>query len=170
MQKKGLKYLLIALVVLIWGLVIYRVVQGMGGDTPTGVAVRQPEKLKPVVVVDTFSLMANYPDPFVDQPDSVVDEPNPAKDPHRFPPGTLASPVGMPQGFNGPVFNISDLLYVGFIGNSSTRKRTAIIRYKGAEYTVKEMDKIEGIKILKIAAGAIQVSFDGERHTVNMDR
>src|SRR5688572_8436715 len=66
MNQKILRYGLIGGVTLVWGLIIYRVVDGLGDDdalpfvksavVKTDVLEKEPEK---------FTLIADYPDPFI---------------------------------------------------------------------------------------------------------
>jgi hypothetical protein len=162
-QKKGVKYVLIALVVLIWGLVVYRIVQGLdqGGAVPVTVAHEAPAA--PVTKVDTFSLVLNYPDPFLDQVDSVVEDPVEKR--------TNVPPTPFPAGGYGPppapAFNPSDVKYIGFIGNA--QRKTAMINYRGTETMVKERDRVGDITILRIASGFLVLTVKGTPYTIPIE-
>jgi len=173
MQKKGLKYLLISLVVIIWGLIVFRVAQGMGRDDALPLPVQQIVVLKPVDIQDTFSLMVDYPDPFKGQSDSIVEDPDEKGGGHNNRSGMPNTQPGLSSAFQGPpvpAFNPADLKYIGFIGTVNTKRKIAIITYKGTEYSVKEKDKVDLLKVLKIDPAFMIVSFKGDRQTINIER
>jgi hypothetical protein len=67
MKNKKLQYILIPVVLLVWGLIIYRVVDFTKQDDPIEpetISTIQPNQNKGTIQ-DTFSLYANYRDPFL---------------------------------------------------------------------------------------------------------
>ncbi|MFT4092621.1 MAG: hypothetical protein QM640_03190 [Niabella sp.] len=160
------KYILIALVVLIWGLIIYKVIKGLSGeDTPAPQTVYIP---KPKQQQDTaYNLLATaYPDPFNNDlaaEEAAVD--------------TLAAGKNMPppaQPYSSqlnamPAAPPPAIKYNGYIYNPVTRKKTALITYNGRTMAVGVAEKIdEKIKIIKIDDEQLTFSYNGKRISVNV--
>ena len=74
MKNKKLIYLMLALAVIIWGLVIWEVSPVVSGAGPQ--IVHEPVPPAPEVKPDTFELLLNYRDPFFEQPQSSGEKKN----------------------------------------------------------------------------------------------
>src|SRR5690349_14975588 len=72
MNQKPVKYLLIGGVALVWGLIIYRVVTGLSPDDNLP-ALNAPNTAATsyVPLSDSFTLIADYSDPFIPGSDTV---------------------------------------------------------------------------------------------------
>jgi hypothetical protein len=151
MNQKIVRYCLIAGVVLVWGLIIYRVIDGLSGDDTILPAALPPAKAALLAdKSDSFNLIADYPDPFLPVEDSAgartgvtsavttqVVAPPPAPLNNTRPPDPDAYKEGMIQ-------------YLGMISNPEKKIKVATVNIKGTEYLVKEGDKVMGIIIKKI--------------------
>ncbi len=140
----------------------------MSGGSTAPIKISQESMIHQELKVDTFSLMVNYPDPFLDQQDSLMDE---ALDPEQGKAKGLTQTPGLrPVNVSPPVvFNPGDLKYTGYIGNSNTKQRTGIVTYKGAEYMVRINDKVDLWKVVSIASKSLKVKADGQNYTINME-
>jgi hypothetical protein len=163
MNQKILKYGLIAAVALVWGLIIYRIVDGMGGDdgTPT-IKSANVTGAAYVAPADSFMLIADYPDPFipgVDTPESSLAVAT-----------TIAPPVVAPPPVvnNNPpaVKKENSVQYLGMIANPKRKLKVATININGKELLAKEKDKVEGYTVVKITADVIEMRYRGRKVTV----
>ncbi|MGN7787279.1 hypothetical protein ACTJIJ_22285 [Niabella sp. 22666] len=161
------KYVLIGLVVLIWGLIIYKVIAGLSGDdtvAPT-VSFKPPAKVN----ADTAYRLLNtaYPDPFANEnifdeieEDTVVSAGA----------GNAAAPVAM-QAYTPPpvVTQPPAIKYNGYIFNPGTKKKTALITYNGRSMVVSVADMLdEKTKVLKIDNQELVVTVKGERFVIGV--
>ncbi len=164
MKPKATKYVLIAGVVLIWGIVIYRVIKGLKRDNEFPVVNKRVAPFKYDAVKDSFILFANYPDPFLASVETDTAETNKI-------PSTAQNfsseiyqknhPVQRP-----PQIDINSIRYQGMIANPEKKKKVAFLTIAGKEYTVKENDKIEGLVIRKITIDKISVFANGKTEII----
>ncbi|MCD2424467.1 hypothetical protein LQ567_16930 [Niabella pedocola] len=165
-NNPNMKYLLIGLVALIWGLIIYKVIRGLSGDDPPPVAT----KIKPPQTADTLSAYqltaASYPDPFSNEliEEEVVTEtitPGGAKAPAGI---TPANPQPAPVMAAPPPPPPPAIKYSGYIYNPQTRKKMAMITVNGRGLSVSINEKIDDkTRVLDITDQKITVSFNGKR-------
>jgi len=163
MNQKRLRYALIGGVVLIWGLIIYRVINGLSSDEPVVATKKQISKINYDVASDSFILFANYPDPFIkDETDLTFVKDNiPTTSNQLTIPGTQ---------IDKPLFDFGIVEFRGMIVNPETKRKIAFISVKGREYTVKEGDEIEGLSVKKITATEILVSADGKSAPIHLKK
>lgn len=158
-----MKYLLVGLVALIWGLILYKVIRGLSDDDPPPVTT----KVKSPPATDTLStyslITAAYPDPFSNElivEEEVVEETLP----DGTPAGKVTNPQAAPIAALPPPAPPPAIKYSGYIYNPQTRKKTAMITVNGRTMTVGVHDKIDGqTKVVKISDEKITVSFDGKK-------
>jgi hypothetical protein len=145
MKPKISKYLLIAGVALVWGLIIYRVVSGFDNDGPAIPIQPITNSFEQVVKKDSFTLIADYPDPFLgDEEDilkSIAREVLPVISSEPQTPAPVTEPP-QPE-------DISFIQYKGMIVNSETKAKAAIVGIREAEYVLRENEQSADI-ILKI--------------------
>lgn len=164
MKQKSFKYVLITAVALVWGLIIYRVIKGLGGDDVSPIAVASVKKIDYTAPVDSFALMADYGDPF--QP-SLTEEEEPVSGMNTEAPVTTpALPVAPPP----PQFDFNTIQYHGMMSNPDSKKKIAILSISGKDYLVKEKEKIEGVTVRKITPDEIVVTVNGKTETVGKSR
>ena len=68
MKNKKITYLMLALAVTVWGIVAWKILPAISGTGPQ--IVHEPVPPAPEVKPDTFQLLLNYRDPFLEQPRS----------------------------------------------------------------------------------------------------
>ncbi|MCF3107886.1 hypothetical protein LL912_03760 [Niabella sp. CC-SYL272] len=160
-----MKYLLIGLVALIWGLIIYKVIRGLSGDDPPPVAT----KIKPLQTTDTLSTYqltaASYPDPFnnelVTEEEEITEVAVPGG--AKTATGVVANPQPAPV-IAAPPPPPPAIKYSGYIYNPQTKKKTAMISVNGRSMSVGVNEKIDDMtRVLYIADQKIIVSFNGRK-------
>lgn len=169
MNQKYVRYFLIAGVTVVWGLIIYRVVEGLSGDDDLLPVTMNTAKL-PVLAEkeEPYRLIADYPDPFLaggdDDTASAVVLTTAVSAPSSstiYPPVAPPPPPPDPDAYKEGMFQ-----YVGMISNPEKKIKIATVVIKGTELVVKEKDKVMGFVIGKIEAGKIVVSYRGKRMVI----
>ena len=160
MNQKTTKYFLIAGVIFVWGIIIYRVVKGLKKDNEFTVVKKRVTPYKYEPVKDSFILFANYSDPFLPLVEADKAENN------KIP--SIAQNFSNENYQNNhpvervPQIDINSIRYQGMIGNPEKKKKVAFLTIAGKEYTVKENDKIDGIVIRKITIDKISILANGK--------
>lgn len=157
-QKKKTIYILMPIVILVWGFVFYQL-YGYFFSTPS----YANTEVKTVINIDeikkdTFSIVADYRDPFLSQKrvqtvnHRVVTKTNGSKTKKKTPPTVLKWP---------------SIQYKGMIKNNNSEKRVAIVNIDGKERIVKEGTTLNELKVVKIEKETITVSFQDEKKTIS---
>jgi hypothetical protein len=153
MKNKKLTYFLIFIVLIVWGLIIYRVFVSVGGD----------DDLVPVATVkiikepyndyslpkDTTKLLLNYRDPF-----GLVK----FKDTVAIVAKTRTKTI-QPKPISP--FNWGFIHYAGYIRNSSSKKLIALVSINGKNEMLSEGDTKDRVKLIKNLRDSIKISFNG---------
>ena len=159
LKNKKAIYVLLPLVLLIWSLIIYRIVAGTSsGDSFSGTSnafsfALEQEK------ADTFSLVADYTDPFLDHlweyQEAGAQE---AEDP------VLEQTVVQSQ----PVYiNWPRVAFSGLVKNQKSNKQVVLVSISDRSHLMKVGDKIDGVSLQKVFADSIVVSYEKEVKTIS---
>ncbi|MFI5219067.1 MAG: hypothetical protein ACHQNT_06225 [Bacteroidia bacterium] len=153
MKNKKTVYILLPLAVLIWGIIIYKIILSL---SPDETAMSSEQFNLPAATSsnapDTFSIIANYRDPFLGKQASL----NPAPVKALVIKKTLP-PVSKPW---------PDIKYNGTMKNASSKKEFAFVQINGKEYIMKLNEEEDDIKLLKIFKDSAVVAFGKEKKTV----
>jgi hypothetical protein len=160
-QKKWMTYLLALLVVFIWGVILQRVLVQVNPEErfPALQNVNSPVKEKlPSMQPDTFSLLLDYPDPFLKGGKIVPEQVSTSIDPRPLPhSGSAGVPLvhdGLPVTQSAPADQIT---YLGFVQNPTSKKRIAIINYNSRETMLSEGESFGKIQLVHILDGAVKL-------------
>jgi len=153
MKNKKLTYVLAVAVLVVWGLIIYRVVAAAGSDNDDVPVVAAPIKKEPyndyAIPKDTTHLLLNYRDPF-----GLVKP----KDTIRISPAHNHKIAGIvPK----PVFNWGFIKYSGYMRNPGSKKLLAILTINGRSVNMAEGETIDKVKLLRNMGDSVKVSCDG---------
>lgn len=143
-----------AAVALVWGLIIYRIFGALGNEDGAGPETAVASKPLKSPVRDTFSLLANYSDPFLPA-DAVLQEIVIDSSTLISNPATVNTPATVTE----PPVDISFIRYGGMIANPEKKLRMAIINIHGNEQLVKENDVVQEVTIKKITAHKLTVTY-----------
>jgi hypothetical protein len=167
MRNKKLLYLLLPITAIVWGLVIYKIMQSL--DT-TGEENYDIAEIKPIetinVVPDTFNLLLNYRDPFLAYRPTVrrnvsatftMNKADLSISNFIKPPEKAAS-VSTTATNPWPVIE-----YHGLIENSQNKSKVAMIHIDNAVHLMLEGHTTSGIKLTKILPDSIQVEFNKQK-------
>lgn len=163
MKNKGVTYLLLAAVCLIWGIVIYRLISGMSDDETNNFAQPNEKFVDLDSVSETYSLIASYRDPFLGK--SFVSNANTA--PRKIVnvvKNTLPIPVIIPKSVI--YIDWSFIQYQGLISNKGKAKLIGLIKIKGEDHMVSVNSTINDVKITFLSKDSVGVIFQGQNRMI----
>lgn len=160
-NQKAVRYFLIAGVTVVWGLIIYRVADGLSGDdalpAPAMAAVHSSGIAAPAA---GYTLIADYPDPFIPGADST-------KTPAGVGPD-VAQTVAPASGFTAPpppdpdAYREGMVQYLGMMANPEKKLKIASLTIKGTDHLVREGETVMGFKVKKIEPGKVMLIYRGK--------
>ena len=166
MKNKKATYALGLAVLVVWGLILYRVFylgkensgQGFGNTAP----VYPKETLNDYSIPpDTAKLQLNYRDPFGGPP----------------PPDTARIPVAkIPSPLNRAVVPIKPpaqdwgfIRYSGFVKNPGSKRLVAMVNIRGKDLMMSEGETAEDVRLLKNLQDSIKVLYKGKPKTITIN-
>jgi Tfp pilus assembly protein PilP len=158
MKKKKVIYFLLPIIVLVWAFVFYQLF-GYFFSEPNYAKEHEMVKMNiDEIKADTFSIVANYRDPFLDAKKVV------SQSSHRGNSSSTKKKKTLPP--------VADKLwpvikYNGMIKNNDSERRVGIVSISGKEYLVKEGDVLDEVKVKKIEKDLIAVVFQKEQKTIS---
>lgn len=157
-QKKKIIYILMPIVILVWGFVFYQL-YGYFFSTPSYANTEEKTIINiDEIKKDTFSIVANYRDPFLSQKKIQTTNHQVAVKTNGLTTKKNSAPT---------VLKLPSIQYKGMIKNNNSEKRVAIVNIDGKERIVKEGTTLNELKVVKIEKETITVSFQDEQKTIN---
>jgi hypothetical protein len=160
MKKKTINYILGFVVLLVWGMIFYKVINAAwGGDDtiPATPAVHLKEKAYDDFAVkkDTTKLNLNYRDPFKLSVAHPIDT-------------TKRVAVVKAKIISIPVrIDWSFIKYPGYIANPTTKKIISILVINGRSAMLSEGETAENVKLLKNMRDSVKISFKNKVHYIS---
>ena len=154
MKNKSITYLLLAVVVAIWGGIFFKVFSSLASSEQP---VARTAKVGPIENIEerkpsVFTIRANYRDPFLGNrvDHSTGDKPVVVKVVKK-----KEEPKVAPD--------VSFIKYFGLIRNSGTQKKIGLISIHNQEFMIGDGEEISGVTCLKHYKDSIIISFQGIR-------
>lgn len=151
MKNKRAIYILVPLLISIWGIIAYQITSYGSPDNGSSfsgqLSVPKIENAK----ADTFSISANYRDPFLEKP---VVEKKPVVVVKKAKPEVKAS-LPWPK-----------ITYGGVIKNQKSSKQLYLVQVNGNDNIIREGDLIAEVQLAKAWKDSIQVVFQKERRVI----
>lgn len=160
MKSKKFTYVLMVCVAAVWGIIFYRVYMAVTEeDAPLAAApVAKAEYFKMVNHdEDAVTLNLNYRNPFSGGTEYFAEEKTPT---NPSPIKTTSAIPTMPMA--KPMINWSGISYNGFINNTATKQKLALLSINGKEAMLAEGQSANGLKLLKHAGDSVKVQYQGE--------
>jgi hypothetical protein len=163
MQKKGMTYILLAAVAMVWGLVFYRIFSSLGEEETW-----KPKSSNSFVadtsseISENFVLSLNYRDPFLSKPSFSVNysaiEPRssevvPKKTPAKAP---KVAPAVVQTDW-------SFLRYIGSVKNQSSGKQVALLNIHGIEKVLGVGESSNDVQVLEHSRDSVFVEYRSEK-------
>lgn len=156
MKNKKLKWLLIPLVLILWGIIGYQIYSGVKGE----VQVIQEPKAKPSVIAttqDTLSYVLNldYPDPFL-------------KNRKRINPSYTSSTNNAPSSPTKPKVKATvvlkplrwpSLTYKGQLEKKGSKTPMCIVEIDKTLFFMRKGEEQDGVKLLHVFTDSVQVAY-----------
>ncbi|RYJ42040.1 hypothetical protein [Flavobacterium beibuense] len=152
MKNKKNIYILLPIVLLIWGMVIYRLFSFTNPETDTTIA-SSTVRLKPLDIKerDTFSIDVNYRDPFLGK----MYRPESQKTLKTHSVKTIKEPIVWPA-----------VIYKGIVSESNGKKKVFMLSINGKTYFMTEKTTEEGVTLKKGNRSTIEVIYKGEKNEI----
>ena len=154
MKNKKLTYFLGFLVLIVWGIIIYRifdtVVTGTEDDfIPVQNVMEQKDFNDYSLPADTVHLLLNYKDPFrlTKQPDTVAKP--------------LAQLVAIRPLIPKPTFSWNFVKYSGYTQSAGSKKLLAVMSINGQSAILQEGETVAEVKLVKKYQDSVKVTFKG---------
>lgn len=164
MKNKKLTYLLGLAVLGVWGMIIYRLFNAVGGDDnqfyPTTIKRLPMAAFNDYTIPkDTTHLLLNYRDPFS----------SPKVEPTEIPINELVhKPIQTPVQ-SRPMINWSIVKYTGFIHNPGSKRLIAMMNINGKEMMLGEGETAEQVKLVKNLKDSVKVTYQGASKYITMN-
>lgn len=164
MNNKALVYILLAVVVGVWGYVIYRIFSAVSGDDGQVIAASRPvniavQDLEYYSIKDSLFLSLDYRDPIYNNSYAADGE---IEEQEEIDPNYTSDPYAV---YVEPEPQV-DISYQGFIENESNKKRIAIVTIAGSQYMMAKDDRQQEITVRNIQPDRIIITHKNETKTI----
>lgn len=160
MKNKKNTYLLLVIVLCIWGAVVYRFMSFKSGDNTETIGLSKPLKFdtKVSAAKEDIKINVHYRDPFLGKTYSGTDV-STTKKSIRKPKNTSSTPPPpMPL-----------VIYKGFVSDKKDNKKVYMISINGKNLLMAEKQSEEGITIISGNRKELIVSYKGKRNKVLLE-
>jgi len=162
-MTKKIRYVLLVSVTIIWGLILYRIfiaiipgAENLAEASP----VQQPFEINNNInIVDTFSIKANYRDPFLGN--GLKHTSKPVKSQKKSKGKKTHIPMRPDKALAWP-----SVEFLGTIKNVKADKEIVILRVEGKGGLLNVGDTLNGVKIAKLLTDSVELSFKGSRKII----
>ncbi len=157
MKNKKLVKILLPLVFIIWGLIIYRVISYVtGNNTVDIVNVKSAYHIKNKTQTDTFTIVANYRDPFdTETIKKKVAKKNPSKKTNNKQAKKTEPKIIWPH-----------ITYKGRVQNNSSSKKLSILKINNKNYMMFENEEKENVLLKKIYKDSAIVEYSNQQKII----
>jgi hypothetical protein len=157
MKNRKLLYLLVPLTLFLWGMIIYRILSRVNKDTEvTGILPLTGKYSPENQVEDTFTLVADYSDPFLER--NLISSASNT--------GTNVRLNDAPKEYIQIQIPWPEIRYGGMILNKSTNNYLYLVEIDHINHLLKKGDQIGQIKIAKVFKDSITVQFKNHNKTI----
>ncbi len=153
--KKSTQAVLLVFVLGVWGVIFFRIFSKLTDDDTANLPYDIPDsRITANQVADTFQLLANYNDPFLNKAagsDRGISHEGAATVPQNNTVKQGVRPVSL------PVAQQTQVKYMGMIRNNASKKKVAVISVNGKSSLVQENESFDNIKLLKLYKDSVLV-------------
>ncbi|MEO1486503.1 MAG: hypothetical protein AAFU57_12195 [Bacteroidota bacterium] len=154
MQQKRKTYLLLALVVVVWGILGFRIVKTLSPDSDNSpVVVSTTDFSIPEIKNDSFAISANYRDPFLGTW-AKADKPAKTKKKLKKVPPPPKIPV----------------IYSGSMAENGKKGRMFFVTINGKQHLMRVNQTVEKVRLLKGNKETITVRYPGHTETISLQK
>ncbi|PRP65877.1 hypothetical protein [Nonlabens agnitus] len=156
-SNKTKTYILLAAVAIIWGIIIYKVVQGMKGDLPPPIESVATTAFNEVTLKkrDTFSIKDLPKDPFL----GIVYK-------KEQPKAKFTSITTVPAGDN-PYDSFPRVSYDGILKRPGTTNSIYVVKINGKQHLLKLNQEVDSVRLTKANDKTIIVRYKNRTKTIS---
>jgi len=155
MKNKGLTYVLGLVVLVVWGLIIYRIFLAANSDDDgpfeNSTSLKKEVFNDYTIPKDTAKLFLNYRDPFA----------APKAEEKEIAPDRPAIQKVVSSAPTKPPVNWNLVKYSGYIHNPGSKKLIAMMTINGKELMMSEGEMAEQVKLIKNLKDSVKVAYQG---------
>lgn len=168
-NKAGVSFLVLVVVV-VWGLIIYRVVSAASDEDARHFTIQPTVPKEPLndyaLVKDTATLRLNYRDPFSqDVQKDTAELPVSQLTAHQ---PLLPVPKALSALPQKPVVNWNLIRYAGFIRNPHTKKLLALLSIGGKSLMLSEGEAADQVKLLKNLKDSVRITYQNQTRYIRL--
>lgn len=174
MKNKTTTYALLALVLCLWGYIVYKIYMGVKGDdivVPVASTKSKPVKEKEPMAIDNYELSLNYRDPFLGKQaashvgssssSAYTGTPRPVVARPRVVTPTVVAPPRPVETIDWSVIRFN-----GIMKNPTTNKMISIVMVNNQQYMLGEGGVGGGVKVLKVYKDSLRISYKNINKTI----
>lgn len=150
MKSKKNLYFLVPAVLFIWGVIIYRIIDFSSEPLTTPVSRAYSLPQREAEKEEQYQLKGRYPDPFLKNVDQSAGEEDDEVEPNDVP---TATPIPEEKPLN--------VQYRGFISESGTQEKIALLVVEGKEVFLKQGVDYLDIRISEIRTDSVSIAITG---------
>lgn len=153
MKKNTRTYTLLALVLIVWGILGFRIVKTISPDETAAPAISTNKEFRPLETgkKDSFGILANYRDPFLG---TLPKSPSSNK---RINKSTKNKKPSLPD---------KNITYSGWVNDRSTKEKIFFLDVDGQQLMLTKKQKQEGVQLLSGNEDKIRVRYNGLTKTI----
>ncbi len=161
MKNKSATYILLTGVLIVWGLVFYRIFAGLGSEDVSSFEIPQKKIINTSIQKEkeAFVLLANYRDPFIGGTSRALQSSGTFFGNNSSVQENKVKKVAVKK--EEIVIDWNFLDYIGIVYNKETQKKVGLLVISGKEYMVNDKDVINEVAILRKERDSIQVEYKG---------
>jgi len=158
-KNKKLIYILIPLVLVVWGNIFYQLFGSAGGDDDEGEIPTDQKEIAREVKKDTFTIVADYRDPFLGKQTTVNTVSNTSPD-NSVKKHQADKDKNKKEKKEEPVvsnFKWPQLVYSGLVINKKSSDIVGLLSVNSKQFLVRKGQLIEGLTIGNISSDSITI-------------
>lgn len=150
MNKKGINGLLIVVVLIIWGLIFYRLFNSFFAEPSENIPTQTNQK-KIIAEIERkdFILRADYRDPFLGKMFKEAVKPK-------------MQNIAIPKKVVKEEKPVTEIKFLGMIKNKTSNKGIALVSINGEDKMAAEGEERVGVKFIKITSDSVRVICQGK--------
>ena len=150
MKNKVITYLLLAIVLIVWGIIFNKVFKVNNEELFVYSKTNVTKNSDTLIPIQKYQLKLNYTEPFLGTSNQVKKQ-------------ITSKPKVLKLNTPFPIENFS---YLGMIKNTRKKSTLAIVKWKGLEAYLAIGEKIDNIQVIKIDNSFVELRVDGVNYKV----
>jgi len=160
---------LLPAVLIVWGLVAWRIYDGLNPEEENFQAnFSSGSQTYFEAATDTFQLMANYSDPFLDRSLIKFGSKRPATGSTGQPQNQQKRPKPQQKPITQRKMQWPEVVYKGFIKNHGSGDQQAVLSVNNRENIMRQGDVFQSVELLAISKDSVEVRFGGEEKRLGL--